>query len=220
MNRQLILSLFGSLLIHGAFIWGGELFNKAKESLGKKEEAPTVEVMVMPPQEPDTPEATPETAHETDISDLAPPSQMDVASASVDSAFTQQVQPPPPPRISKGGIVAIPSGPSAANIGKGLANVIDVANLDQRPEPRFQPNPKYPLSLKRAGIQGSAVIQFIVDTAGDVHDAVAVRSTHREFETPAIETVMKSKFRPGKKGNAVVNTRMEQEVEFSLKAEK
>jgi protein TonB len=220
MNRQLILSLLGSLLIHGAFLWGGELFAKAKESLAKKEEAPTVEVMVMPPQEPDTPEVTPDTAHETDISDLAPPSQMDVASASVDSAFTQQVQPPPPPRISKGGIVAIPTGPSSANIGKGLADVFDVSNLDQRPEPRFQPNPKYPLQLKRAGVQGSAVIQFIVDTAGDVRDAVAVRSTHREFESPAIETVMKSKFRPGKKGNAVVNTRMEQEVEFSLRAEK
>jgi len=220
MNRQLILSLLGSLLIHGGILWGGELFAKAKESIAKKEEAPTVEVMVMPPPEPETPEATPDTAHETDISDLAPPSQMDVASASVDSAFTQQVQPPPPPRISKGGIVAIPNGPSSANIGKGLANVFDVANLDQRPEPRFQPNPKYPMQLKRAGIQGSAVIQFIVDTAGDVRDAVAVRSTHREFETPAIETVMKSKFRPGKKGNAVVNTRMEQEVEFSLRAEK
>jgi len=219
MNRQLILSLLGSLLIHGGFLWGGELFAKAKESLVKKEEAPTVEVMVMPPQEPDTPEVTPDTAHDTDISDLAPPSQMDVASAAVDSAFTQQIQPPPPPRISKG-VMAIPTGPSSANIGKGLANVFDVANLDQRPEPRFQPNPKYPLPLKRAGIQGSAVIQFIVDTAGDVRDAVAVRSTHREFEAPAIETIMKSKFRPGKKGNAVVNTRMEQEIEFSLKAEK
>lgn len=219
MSRQLILSLLGSLLIHGGFLWGGELFKKAKDSLGKKEEAPTVEVMVMPPQEPDTPEATPETAHDTDISDLAPPSQMDVASASVDSAFTQQVQPPPPPRISKGGIVAIPTGPSSANIGKGLANVFDVANLDQRPEPRFQPVPKYPLSLKRAGITGNVIVQYIVDTNGDVRDAVAVHSTHREFETPAIEAIMKSKFRPGKKGNAVVNTRIEQEVPFILKAE-
>src|SRR4051812_5796148 len=144
MSRQLILSLLGSILIHGGFLWGGELFNKAKSSLAKKEEAPTVEVMVMPPQEPDTPEATPDTAHDTDISDLAPPSQMDVASASVDSAFTQQVQPPPPPRISKG-VMQIPTGPSAANIGKGLKDVFDVANLDQRPEPRFQPVPKYPL---------------------------------------------------------------------------
>lgn len=219
MRRSLIISLIGSLLVHGGFLWGGELFGKAKEALAAKEEEAAVEVMVMPPQEEETPEVTPDTAHDVDLSDLAPPSQIDVASASVDSSFTQQIQPPPPPRINKGGIIAIPTGPSSANIGKGLANVFDVANLDQRPEPRFQPNPKYPLALKRAGITGSAVIQFIVDTAGDVRDAVAVRSTHREFESPAIEVIMKSKFRPGKKGNAVVNSRLEQEIEFSLKAE-
>lgn len=220
MRRELILCLLGSFLIHGGFLWGGELFKKAKSAMSAKEADTSVEVMVMPPQEQDTPEVTPDTAHEVDLSDLAPPSQMDVASASVDSAFTQQIQPPPPPRINKGGIIAIPSGPPSSAIGKGLANVFDVANLDQRPEPRFQPNPKYPLNLKRAGITGSVVVQFIVDTAGDVRDAVAVRSTHREFETPAVEVIMKSKFRPGKKGNAVVNSRLEQEIEFSLKAEK
>ncbi|WP_395230691.1 hypothetical protein, partial [Escherichia coli] len=77
----------------------------------------------------------PDTAHVVDLSDLAPPSQMDVASASVDSAFTQQIQPPPPPRINKGGIIAIPTGPASATIGKGPKDVFDVANLDQRPEP-------------------------------------------------------------------------------------
>ena len=220
MRRELILCLLGSFLIHGGFIWGGELFKKAKSAMSAKEADTSVEVMVMPPQEPDTPEVTPETSHEVDLSDLAPPSQIDVASASVDSAFTQQIQPPPPPRINKGGIIAIPSGPPSSAIGKGLANVFDVANLDQRPEPRFQPNPKYPLALKRAGITGNAIVQFIVDTSGDVRDAVVIRSTHREFETPAIEAIMKSKFRPGKKGNAVVNARLEQPVEFTLSAEK
>jgi periplasmic protein TonB len=219
MRRQLIICLIASLLVHVGVLWGGEFLAKAKEIVAAQEEETTVEVMVMPPQEPDTPEVTPDAAAEVDLSDLVPPSQIDVASASVDSAFTQQIQPPPPPRINKGGIIAIPTGPSTANIGKDLANVFDVANLDQRPEPRFQPNPKYPMSLKRAGITGSVVVRFIVDTAGDVRDATAIRSTHREFETPAIEVVMKSKFRPGKKGNAVVNSRLEQEIEFSLRAE-
>lgn len=220
MRRELIFCLIGSSLIHGGFLWGGELFGKAKATLAHKEEETSVEVMVMPPQEQEVQEVTPDSTAEVDLSDLVPPSQMDVASASVDSSFTQQIQPPPPPRINKGGIISIPTGPATATIGKGLANVFDVANLDQRPEARFQPPPKFPLALKRAGITGSVIVQFIVDTNGDVRDAVAVRSTHREFESPAIETIMKSKFRPGKKGNAVVNSRLEQEIEFSLKAEK
>lgn len=220
MPIKIILSFIGSALLHVLLIWGGGLFDHAKELVAKKEEAPSMEVMVVPPQEPETPEATPEAAAETDLSDLAPPSQMDVPTASVDSGFAQQMQPPPPPRMAKGGVISIPTGPSTASIGKGISNVFDVANLDQRPEVRFQPRPKYPLDLKRAGIMGAVVIQFIVDISGEVRDATIVRSTHREFENPALETIIKSKFRPGKKGNAVVNTRMEQEIEFKLAAER
>lgn len=220
MRLNLIFSLAGSALLHVLFVWGGSLLEHAKDAVAKKEETPAMEVMAMPPQEPETPEVTPESAAETDLSDLAPPAQTDVPSAAVDSAFAQQIQPPPPPRMAKGGIISIPSGPSTAGIGKGVNNVFDVANLDQRPEVRFQPRPKYPMDLKRAGIMGSAIVQFIVDASGDVRDAIIVRSTHREFENPALETILKSKFRPGKKGNAVVNTRMEQEIEFKLAAEK
>jgi protein TonB len=179
-----------------------------------------MEVMAMPPQEPETPEATPEAAHETDISDLAPPSQTDVPSTSMDAAFTQQVQPPPPPRFNKTGVITIPTGPSNANVGAGMKNVFDINNLDQKPEPRFQPGPRYPMALKRAGITGSTTLRFIVDSSGDVRDPIVVSSTHREFEAPAIEAVLKWKFRPGKKGSQVVNTRMEGEIEFRLASAK
>ncbi|PTY07893.1 energy transducer TonB [Opitutaceae bacterium EW11] len=220
MLRNILVSAVGSALLHFGLVWGGSLIDRAKEQLKKEEPPASMEVMVMPQQEPETPDATPEATHETDLSDLAPPSQTDLPSTSSDSFFSQQIQPPPPPRMNKGGVIAIPTGPSNASVGKGVSQVFDVANLDQRPEPRFQPRPKYPLSLKRAGIMGSAVVQFIVDVTGDVRDATVVRSTHKEFENPSIETVMKSKFRPGKKGNVAVNTRMEQEIEFKLSAER
>ena len=220
MRTEVILSVLGSIIIHGGIVWGGSLLEGVKESIKKEEAAPQMEVMAMPPQEPDTPEVTPDTVKETDLSDLAPPSQMDVPSASVDSMFAQQVQPPPPPRFAKGGVITIPNGPASASVGKGISNVFDISNLDQRPEARFQAQPKFPLALKRAGITGFATIQFIVDTAGDVREPTAVKSSHREFEIPAIEAVQKWKFRPGKKGNAVVNTRMEADIEFKLLAEK
>jgi len=220
MRIEVILSIIGSILLHLGLIWGGSLFDTVKAHVKKEEPPPSMEVMALPPQEPDTPEVTPDTVKETDLSDLAPPSQMDLPSTSVDSMFTQQIQPPPPPRFNKGGTITIPNGPATAGVGKGISNVFDISNLDQRPETRFQPGPKYPFALKKAGIHGSATIQFIVDTNGDVRDAVPVKSTHREFETPAIEAVLKWKFRPGKKGNATVNTRMEAEIEFKLTAEK
>ena len=216
MQRDLILSIIGSVLIHLGIVWGGSLFDHVKEATKKEEAAPTMEVMAMPPQEPDTPDVTPEAVHETDISDLAPPTQTDVPSASVDAAFSQQVQPPPPPRFNKGGVITIPTGPSSAGVGTGIKNVFDIANLDQRPEAKFQPGPRYPVALKRAKVTGSVVMQFIIDTSGDVRDPVVMKSTHREFEAPALEAVSKWKFRPGKVGNKAVNSRMEQEIEFQL----
>lgn len=219
MHRNLILSLLGSALLHFGLLWSGNLMDLTKPKPAKEEAPVSMEVMAMPEQETETPDAAPEAAHETDLSDLAPPSLADAPSASSDSFFSQQIQPPPPPRMGKGGVIAIPTGNPSGGVGKGVSQVFDVANLDQRPEARFQPRPKYPVALKRAGIMGSAVVQFVVDASGDVRDAVAVRSSHKEFERAAVEAVLKSKFRPGKKGNAVVNTRMEQEIEFKLSAE-
>lgn len=219
MRSEVILSIIGSILIHGGLVWGGSLLEGVKEVVKKEEPPPSMEVMALPPEEPDTPEVTPDTVKETDLSDLAPPSLMDVPSASVDNMFAQQMQPPPPPRFSKGGVINIPIGPSSASVGKGIGNVFDISNLDQRPEPRFQASPKHPIALKKARITGFATIQFIVDAAGDVRDPVAVKSSHREFENPAVEAVLKWKFRPGKKGNVAVNTRMEAEIEFKLAAE-
>lgn len=219
MRRNFIISMVGSAALHVGLIWGGELFHTVEAAVKKEEEAPTMEVMAMPPQEEEQPEQKPEAAAETDISDLAPPSQMDTPSASVDAAFSQQIQPPPPPKFAKGNVINIPTVADRNNVGKGVSNVFDIQNLDQKPEVRFQQKAKYPTALKRAGITGSATIQFIVDQNGDVRDVVAVKSTHREFENPAAEAVSKWKFRPGKKGNAAVSTRMEVEYAFTLAAE-
>lgn len=215
MNRELILSIIGSVLIHVGFLWGGSLFDKAKQAVKKEEAPPTMQMEIAPPPEPETPEVTPEAAHETDISDLAPPTQTDVPSTAVNAAFTQQIQPPPPPRFNKGGTITIPTGPSAP-VGSNVKQVFDINNLDQKPDVRFQAAPRYPMALKRAGITGSVTIQFICDIQGEVREPKVISSTHREFEAPAIEALMKWKFKPGKKGNQTVNTRMEEEIEFAL----
>jgi protein TonB len=70
--------------------------------------------------------------------------------------------------------------------------------------------------MRRAGITGEVLVEFIVDANGDVRNAYAVRSTQREFETAAVQAVSKWKFRPGKRGGKAVNTRMQQPISFSL----
>jgi periplasmic protein TonB len=217
MNRDILIAIFASLLIHGGFAVGGQILKARPVPVeAAPEEIPTVDIMPMPPVEPETPEV-PDTAEpsDSDLSDLAPPMQADTPSA-VPSPFVQKIQPPPPPGLSRPtGVISIPTARPGPGVGGGMTNLFDLANLDERPTPRFQSAPMYPFEMRRAGIKGEVLVGFIVDTSGNVRDAYAVRSSQREFEEEAVKAVMKWKFRPGKKGGAAVNTRMQVPIQFN-----
>jgi TonB family protein len=94
--------------------------------------------------------------------------------------------------------------------------VYNMSQLDQVPRVRYQANPVYPFALSRAGVTGEATISFVVDREGNVRDVSAVKSTHAEFGTAAVEAVQKWKFQPGQRGGILVNTRMSVPVVFNL----
>jgi periplasmic protein TonB len=60
------------------------------------------------------------------------------------------------------------------------------------------------------------VVEFIINTNGDVTQAQIIKSTNREFEVPAMQAVLKWKFKPGRKGGKAVNVRASQLIEFNL----
>lgn len=218
MRRDLIIGILVSVLLHGGFAFGAKLFEKAKTVTKAKEEVKTIALDPMPELPPEEPEPTDSSSDEApaDVSDIAPPMQADVPSVAIESPFVQQVQPPPPPSMSRPGNFTIPAGKPGTGIGKGMKDLFDIANLDQAPTAKFQANPVYPFEMRRAGITGEVVVGFIVDDQGKVRDAYAVRSTQREFEAAAIQAVMKWTFRPGKKGGRSVNTRMQVPIVFSI----
>jgi TonB family protein len=96
------------------------------------------------------------------------------------------------------------------------ANAYELSQLDQIPVPRYQAKPVYPSTLSHAGVTGEATVGFIVDSAGNVCSAYAVKSTLVEFGAAAVEAVNKWKFRPGQKGGIPVNTRMQVPIVFAL----
>jgi TonB family protein len=85
-----------------------------------------------------------------------------------------------------------------------------------RPVPKFQARPTYPLDMRKKNISGEVVVDFIVTEKGDVINARALRSSHAEFETPAVEAVMKWKFKPATKNGKPVATHMQTPVVFTL----
>jgi len=225
MRRDLIIGILASVLFHITFLYGGDLGKylfppKAKAKVAMVDDSPKIELMEMPPLEPDKPDVAEES---TDTAaapvDFAPPMQSDVPSIVMADSFVQQIQPPPPESVKpNSNLVAVPATrPTTA--GTHLQNVFSLDQLDQPPDVKYQAKPVYPFEMSRAGITGEVVVQFIVDVNGDVREAFALKSTQREFEASAVQAVSKWKFRAGKKGGKAVNTRMQVPIVFNLSEE-
>ena len=57
---------------------------------------------------------------------------------------------------------------------------------------------------------------FIVTSDGEVKNPIVTKSSHPEFEAPALESVQQWKFDPGWKAGRAVNTRMSVPIVFTL----
>ena len=212
MRRDLIIGILVSVLLHGGVAMIGKSPPKPKPVV---EEPPTIALMEMPKMEPEEPEETEADDEPQTPVDFAPPMQTDVPQIVELDSFVQPVQPPPPEGLKPNvGVINIPQG-RPGGLGKGI-EIFDISKLDQVPVPRVRVQPQYPFEMRRAGITGDVLVEFIVDANGDVRNAFAVRSSQREFETAAVQAVSKWKFKPGRKGGRAVNTRMQQPISFSL----
>lgn len=213
MNKDLIIGIVVSLGLHST-IW---VFS------GTNPPPPKVEVVKaeliqfeMPPIEEEIEDKVEELSEEVTDDIMAPPSLVDIPSVVEVSAFVQQLAPPPPPGLTPAkGVINIPVNPPGANFGKGISNLFNIGDLDQQPVARVRQAPSYPYDMRRAGINGTVVVEFIINTDGDVIQTQIIRASHREFEMPALQAVSKWKFKPGRKGGRVVNVRASQLLEFN-----
>lgn len=214
MNRDLIIGILVSLAIHATFLGAFNRKAPPPPKDEKKEEA--VVQFEMPPIEEEPEEKVEELTEEVVENIMAPPSLVDLPSVVPVNAFTQPIAPPPPPGFTASkGAITIPVTKPGANFGKGISNLFNIGDLDQQPVARVRQAPTYPYDMRRAGINGTVVVEFIINTDGDVIQTQVVRSSHREFEMPALQAVQKWKFKPGRKGGRVVNVRASQLLEFN-----
>jgi periplasmic protein TonB len=217
MRKDLIIGIIVSLALHGTFL--GAFNRKAAPKAKPVDTEEKIIQMEMPDIPPEEEEVVEELVEEAPANQLAPPSLVDVPSVNV-TAFTQPLQPPPPPGLTAAaGAITIPVVKPGTRLGSGMKDLFDVANLDQPPQLRVPVNPNYPFEMRRAGISGEVLVEFIVDTNGNVAAIQVVKSSQREFEQPALQAVSKWKFRPGKKGGRNVNTRVQQVITFNLNDE-
>ncbi len=94
--------------------------------------------------------------------------------------------------------------------------VFEPKELDRTPVVQFQARPQYPFEMRRAGITGEVVVDFIVDTDGRVQLARAIRSSRVEFEASAVQAVSKWKYLPGQKNGKSVPTHLQTPIIFTI----
>jgi periplasmic protein TonB len=103
---------------------------------------------------------------------------------------------------------------SLTDVGAPVYNLQDV---DSKPMPKgHRVGLLYPFELKRAGIEGEAVIEFVVDVSGSVRDIRIVSASRPAFGQAAAEAVAKWRYKPGIKDGRPVNTRMRIPMSFNL----
>ena len=217
MSRDLIIGILLSAVLHLLVLFGDKLMPHFKEKAKKvEEETPKIQLIQMPKIE-EEPEII-EVNEDVKPLDLAPPMQQDVPQLVQPDSFVQKIQPPPPEGVTISASMNIVPEIRDPNMFKGM-KVFDISMLDQQPTPKFQARPQYPFEMRRAGIAGEVVVDFIVDTNGDVQNAYALRSSQREFESAAVQAVGKWKFKPGRKGGRDVPTHMQVPIVFTLNEE-
>lgn len=133
---------------------------------------------------------------------------------------------PPPMNLNVNLDVAVGSGGAMAmglggfqgsDLGHGL-DAFDVSDLERRPEVISQVAPIYPAELRKARIEGSVTVVFVLSEEGRVEDARVENSTRPEFEKPALDAVRRWRFKPGQKDGQAVKTYLRLPIRFSVGA--
>ncbi len=82
------------------------------------------------------------------------------------------------------------------------------------------PKPKYPELAKKSGLEGAVIVEFVIDTTGDVLPGsakIVAAKPEGIFEDAAKEAIYKWKFSPGQQRDRKVRVRWRQPIKFKLK---
>jgi protein TonB len=123
--------------------------------------------------------------------------------------------------------IAMGSGGALAGFGEIHAltaaqaiqdETFDVSELEKKPEPISQVAPAYPAELRKAKIEGSVTLVFVLNEDGHVEEPRIENSSRPEFEKPALDAIRKWRFRPGMKDGKAVRSYIRQALRFHVAA--
>jgi len=122
-----------------------------------------------------------------------------------------------------GGGLSLASGGRIGGTGKTGADdqefqgAFSLSEIDQRPRAIHQVAGAFPADMRAKNIDGVVTLIFIVDETGRVVNPRVEKSSHPEFDSPALEAVRQWKFEPAIKGGQRVSCRMRVPIRFQAK---
>jgi protein TonB len=210
-RRDLLVGSLVSTLVVCLAVWLDQGHRLQALPTSRPNPVPPQKPFVLPPDPVDT-DVTVDPVKANTPRDPVPDIQDTPQPPNIERPFIQPIEPPLPagPVID---VDKIPGGWISNGTGGG---VFDPSMLDQQPVARHQARPVYPADLRRQGVEGSAVVDFIVDTDGNVRNATAIRATSPEFGVSAVSAVSKWIFTPGRRANHAVFTHLQVPIDFTL----
>lgn len=92
---------------------------------------------------------------------------------------------------------------------------------DTMPQIIDYPQPKYPESMEKAGIQGTTILRLLVDEEGRVKEVRVMESSrHRPLDEAAMQAATKILFKPGKVSDKAVPCYVSVPYRFELRDSK
>ncbi len=93
----------------------------------------------------------------------------------------------------------------------------DSYRVDVQVSPISRVAPRYPEELKRKGVNGSAIVEFVVASDGAIRNVKVVDATHPAFGVAAIAAVKQWQFKPAMVENRPVACRVQQAFPFMVR---
>ena len=133
---------------------------------------------------------------------------------------TFDVDQPFAPAVSPGDIFDRPSAAIATRAPVATGGVHTRGSVERIAVPLSgNGSPEYPRSLRAAGLEGSVVVTFVVDTAGRAEPASIrfVSTTHPQFADAVRQWLARTRYVPAEINGTRVRQLVQQEVGFTLK---
>lgn len=118
--------------------------------------------------------------------------------------------------LGSGGALAGLGSFGASGEGGGIMDTFSIADLEKKPEVIAAVSPDYPPDMRKAKIEGTVTIVFILDEQGRILEPRVDSSTRPEFEKAALDALRKWKYKPGMKEGEPVRTYMRQPFRFRV----